>query len=719
MHAKQDAQARLDKYHQLFAQGARTGVAAAGGNLAAELSSLRHEAIFSKARRARAMAQRATTNAPAMQLMDQILKSLPKPIPTELAALASEELCCPLSGDTAEEVMCGSDRDFFVFALRVRRPEDAIDAPTTLEVLQLLSGTYSNEAFRAGTAHAINMVGPERAHGGFVGTSKSSGGLGAEVGLFRGPDGQTMNACLPLYLSEVHFARVRVQIKPILGYFFTLDTLGYKGDQTIAMFGILGTMLCLRASTGARAPATPQGSSDGNAGSTDWTFIGKWADWLIEDFTKLCRGIQPIAMEYLTSGGYTGAVRGDLLEDFLSSPAGRTKERLPSLAVLVGWAAVAGPALCPRFHIAFVEELWRRNLTALYKGQPHEPIMEALERLLYGPASDGEEMAAANEGNVVAQNKASKDKEFAFWARYCWGDLSMKEANAVRKKFLKKKESGSQVDGPEVEGLISANTEYKPRKLLKYEDAAGFFDATVMTELQKIHRANSFVAALYENRPLGKGFSPREKWLMMIQSQQFIGNDTMNKAIAKGYYLNTFDCLAEGEEGAERLCSLLHDRFEQQRSEKWQACVERRNALHTAKRIIATEDLNAFAGRCFVSCPTRGGLVFECVVALLIATSTGNATIPRLREKVAAMLTGKVHEKPVISEGTSWVHCPLETARRLQDVVGEDEFSKIQVSMHGTWGHVYRASDLPNRHDHCNSNPNPDLTQRFSGFKFT
>lgn len=701
--AKQEAQARLGKYHQIFARGVRNGVATAGSeNLAAELGSLRHEAVFSKARRARAMAQRTTVNGHTMQLMDQLLRSLPLATDADLGKLKEHELCCPLSGQTVVDVMQGSHRDFFVFTLRVRRSETVIDAPTSLEVLRVLSGTYSNEAFQAGSAHAINVVGASRAHGGFMNTN-----LEEDVGLFRGPDGQMMNACLPLYLNESHFARVRVQIKPILGYFFTLDPLGYKGDQIIALFGILGTMLCWRATA-----ADQVGLSDG-------IFVGEWANWLINDFTQLCQNLRPIAMEYLTAGGYTGVVRGDILEDFLASPAGRTKERLPSLSVLVGWAHTGEMISSHRFRFAFVEELWRRNFAVLQKGQPREQFMEVLERLLYGPgAAVSFSGGSATEEGGVTRNKASKDKEFALWARYRWGNLSQTESDAVRKRFSKRMKSGGEVDGPEIEGLLPADAEYFSRQPLAYDDAADFFDAEIAQLLKAIHRANVFTASLYENYPLGEGFTPHEKRLMLTQALQFSSNDLMNDAVTNGRYLDTSDCLDHGDNGAQLILQPLHERFEQHRRQKWSAYLEQRNALLTAKRIVASADLNAFAGRCFVSCPTRGGLVFECVVALLVVGSIDGFPISNLHGKVKAVLTGKIDDKPVIAGGTSWIHCPLETARRFQDLLGEEEFAIIQVMMYGTWGHVYRVSDLPNRHGHCNSNPNPDLVQNFSGFQF-
>merc|ERR1711953_1198834 len=99
------------------------------------------------------------------------------------------------------------------------------------------------------------------------------------------------------------------------------------------------------------------------------------------------------------------------------------------------------------------------------------------------------------------------------------------------------------------------------------------------------------------------------------------------------------------------ICGQLHEKFENARKEKLAACVEKRNALRTAQRIVATGDLDAFAGRCVVSCPTRGGEVFNCLVALL---AVAKKEVPFLVEKVRAILTGKLGDHVVISEGASW-----------------------------------------------------------------
>jgi len=96
--------------------------------------------------------------------------------------------------------------------------------------------------------------------------------------------------------------------------------------------------------------------------------------------------------------------------------------------------------------------------------------------------------------------------------------------------------------------------------------------------------------------------------------------------------------------------------------------------------------------------------------------------IPLLAMKVRALLTGRLshikhgEQKVVMARGESWTTCPDEIVERFRFATGSEEFSKIELDMRGTWGWVYRESDIPNRHSHCNSNPNPALCGSFEGF---
>ena len=152
------------------------------------------------------------------------------------------------------------------------------------------------------------------------------------------------------------------------------------------------------------------------------------------------------------------------------------------------------------------------------------------------------------------------------------------------------------------------------------------------------------------------------------------------------------------------------------------AVLRTRNSLATAKRIACSTSIVGVAGRLMAACPTRGGAVFNSLVGLLARGECDGQPIPMLRKKVRAVLTGKMRinaedeRMDVIANGESWVHAPLATVERLAAVVGEESFTQIEVSMYGHVGHVYRESDIPNRHGYHNSHPNPSLAVSFKGF---
>jgi len=565
-----------------------------------------------------------------------------------------------------------SHRDFFVFAMRVRRTEDVIDAPTDLQLTQVCAGTYASSAFQEGVKHAL-QAGGAKAHGGFADRGVE---LAEDVGLFRGPDGALMNACLPLHLDDAHFARVRVQIKPVLGYFFTLDPLGYHPDQLIALYGVLGQVLL-------RHPERQA-----------------WLEWVVSDFAKLCAGLLPLAKEQLAAG-YGGQVRACLSEAFLAGPHGRTKQALPNLAVLLGWRHACGHEDDARFKTAFVEELWRRNLTQMYKGQPRDAIQDALKDLLYGRADDRAplqpvSLARANSPDFAPKPRGEKAKQFAQWGKLVTDRLSQKQAAQLRKQFPR---------GPEVEPCAAETRAV--RRIKAYEEDAAFFDEVVAAQLAQLEAKNRFCAPLLGGAPLGEGFDGATKRRMLLQALMHVGNGCMSDAVQAGTYKNTFD-----HPDAAVLCEHQHARFEQQRAEKLDALREQEHAYQTAKRIAHAATMDEFLGRLSVSCPTRGGMVFERVVALLCAQPA-----PELADKVAVLMTGKAHGCGVLGGGSSWVHCSAETVQKLRDQVGEEPFGDIELQMHGKWGWVYRQCDTPNRHGHCNSNPNPSLVTEFKGFR--
>jgi hypothetical protein len=54
------------------------------------------------------------------------------------------------------------------------------------------------------------------------------------------------------------------------------------------------------------------------------------------------------------------------------------------------------------------------------------------------------------------------------------------------------------------------------------------------------------------------------------------------------------------------------------------------------------------------------------------------------------------------------------TLRKFRDALGEVEYVRLELKMRGrVCGHVYRVSDLPNRHGFHASHPNPNLGVRW------
>eukprot|EP01104_Vermistella_antarctica_P014791 TRINITY_DN4715_c0_g3_i1.p1 TRINITY_DN4715_c0_g3~~TRINITY_DN4715_c0_g3_i1.p1 ORF type:complete len:1115 (+),score=263.30 TRINITY_DN4715_c0_g3_i1:437-3781(+) len=753
--ARADVQAKLDAYHTLFAQIARGSTT--GQNIASQLSSLRHEAKFSKSRRARSMDKRVRANAERVVGIEQHLSALPTPTFEEGGDNHRvADLTCPLSADTFQEVMLDSKNDFMVFALRVTRPEHVIDAPTQLVVEDVRVGTYSHDAFQTASKFSIQQNGGTQAHGGFVQSrpGKSRDPLGNtttasnasntsnaadadnendvtttdEVGLFKGPDGEMMNACLPLFLSPDHWARVEAQINPILGYFFTLDPLGFKGDQQLAMFSVLGQLINLRA---------------------NGRFRSEWADYIIGDLTRVCEHLRPKAIKYLLGGNYTGVSRGDILEDFLAGPGGRIQDALPNLMIIIGWEHVIKTACGTttattntttndndtatqhrRFLMAFTEEFWRRAIARVFRHHTSGESVERTEMLATlilepevasvntsTPATDVEE----TEAERVHCNKPLKEKQFGVWAKYKFKELSKKQMENVRRSCP--------VAGPKVEddttnlAIDHSDATNTARPGAQYDDHPDHYNAAVDRLLHLIRDPIAHATGLYDGCVTGSSFTPRERWLMMIQALQYSSNAIARKAVQNDTYVNTHDAVDD----LAAVVRETYSEYKRKKEEKGKEAVTAMVAWMTAKRIMKSKDPYAFAGRMMVSCPTRGGDVFNNCVKLLCNGVVDGVPIPNLVQKIRLFLTGRLRltttgehttksDRPVLANGEAWIHCTAEVADDLREVVGRDAFATIEVSMHGHWGWVYRMSDLPNRHGYHNSRPNPSLASSFTGF---
>ncbi len=383
-----------------------------------------------------------------------------------------------------------------------------------------------------------------------------------------------------------------------------------------------------------------------------------------------------------------------------------------------------------QFEVAFVEELWRRNFDRYYRQHPPVAVTELLEKLLYGPDGDASRYSSAAESenidvnvNISTSSIKKLEKQFATYGAFRLGTLSKTKMATARATF------GANGENPPKLKVDETISKYQPRKLAKYHEHKDWMEDLVQTELGRIEVMNRYLAPLCNGKTLGRTgtgdqFGGDLRRTMLIQALTYRQKAAMKSGISSGEYKNTWDFVTQNFDSelcvSDQLLEHLHGDFERKREENWNAHLALKQDLSIGRQLISCRDPLAFAGMIMAVCPTRGGNIFHSFVSCLASTPD----VPLLEDKVRVLMTGKlaiVHggpEKIVMARGECWTTCPLDIVTRLRNAVGENKFAAIESSMYGTWGWAYRESDIPNRHGHCNSNPNPKMAGRFNGFSY-
>ncbi|KAL8574864.1 hypothetical protein ACOMHN_044886 [Nucella lapillus] len=330
---------------------------------------LRYEAQFKKSRRQRLMDTRAVKNVRQAKADDAKLEQLTVD-EVEIAGLSQEAVgffFCALSQDSVVDILRDVDNkeNAVGFGLAVCRPEYIVDNPTSLQ-LCLVSGTLvSRSAMLDALEFKVNLAGQLAAHNGF---NFQQGNLGyATVGMGREP----INAWLPLYVSPSHWNRVKMLMKPTLGYLCTLDPLGFDWAQLDVPFAILGAMI----------------------GQLNEATVGTHQLRLLLCFLRTC-------VACVDEFNLTDRIL-NIVRTFLQEPAGRLKNVIPNLFTLIGYIAALpvaqsrkilgyeeegrDPDQFPRalWH-AFVAEILRRSGGSLFKPYSDRERNTLLDLLLHG-----------------------------------------------------------------------------------------------------------------------------------------------------------------------------------------------------------------------------------------------------------------------------------------------------------------------------------------------
>jgi 2'-5' RNA ligase len=351
-----------------------------------------------------------------------------------------------------------------------------------------------------------------------------------------------------------------------------------------------------------------------------------------------------------------------------------------------------------RLQVTLVEELWRRAFRNHFKGHPTTTIDSYLEKLLYGEAAVAVVSAApdddVSENNL---NDRSLEQSFTQWAEFEWDEIGKKRSQVINRK-----------GAPKFAGLLVDGAAFEARTLIALDDSVTC-DADVEALLALIQPACDALAGVTGDASRGRGsLSRRERFLMLVQALNHCGAHAATQ-VEQGRWLNTVDATPA------EILEPIHAAYEAARREKWSAVLVDKNASLMALSMARCVSKRAFCGRALAACPTRGGRVFDMLVALLCT----DPQWPELQFKMRCILTGKYNgdsARPLFG-GLAWVHCSANTALRIREIMGKQEFAAVELQMHGRVGWVYRESNIPNRHGHNNSNPNPQLTRNFDGFE--
>lgn len=122
-----------------------------------------------------------------------------------------------------------------------------------------------------------------------------------------------------------------------------------------------------------------------------------------------------------------------------------------------------------------------------------------------------------------------------------------------------------------------------------------------------------------------------------------------------------------------------------------------------ANRIMCSlTDLDAFVGLLNLAYVDRGQGFMELVDLF----KDRALDIPLRAEKLEVLCSGRHRDVPAFCRGNYWLPQVGDTRAALMAAVGDEAYGALEVRLRGNRQlHVYRPSDIPNRHGFSNSHP--------------
>lgn len=642
------------------------------------LADINYQHKFTKNRRERLLNQRILANKNVMTDSQKKLDGLWKQLDKD--KVYGPEHICFLSTLNLDQVLKESSDNLLGFPLVISRGEEIIDAPATVRIQGFSTSLISFEAFIEATKFKIYNLDahPIQVHGGFT----------REAGeVVQGVNQETINAWLPLYLTPVHNTRARVLMKQVLGYFFSLNNLGYSQNQYIGLFTVLGHLVIQ------------------NDGSEAQNFI-------LREFSKLCYDCLPKAFQALSAsaslnqlaGGAAGPAGaagpgcvGDLIQLFCSGIEFRRPFFISELVTLIGWAQCRKQNdpnwSAPEKFVDYVyEEIVRRTYSKRYHAYNDTLLLEKIELLLFGDQiQDDLQNEAIDQAHEQELHCEPQKQNYSIYT-----DL----VNAYEKEL----DNGSKSNDPIVRTTI--------------EDKSKLLNDSVKLEnleYQEFEVINDPVITSFQDEVLTSSYY---KYFMKGFSKLFelpVYNDTtIRNLMVYGltYHRNS-------DHNHAKVLNPIHDAdnfvnriamtFNQKRKEKFDSRLESTKQKVISQRAVFSSHLNDFIGRILLYTPTRGGEIFSQVFSYLTDPSF---KVPKRLEKLIYLIRGtykslRNNKTYHLTIGGQVYMGNLNEKILVRKVLDAQNYKKFLEEVPQVVSqHIYRISDIPNRHTHCNSNPN-------------
>jgi hypothetical protein len=635
-----------------------------------KLKNLRSETNFSKARRQKTMEMRINVNITHMQKLDSELVSIKKSITDQEYKELKEhgdQWSCILSLNNVYDIMHDEDNidDFLCLGVLVERDEIAIDSPATgLRLKSISSSVISYNSFIDAMNSAIVSRGANFAHGGFTAKTKAERRNANDDRNYEEEDKQLNidpNKEDKVDIDDVYcvVGQHREHINAVVPLF--IHPAHYRKVKALkkCWLGYLYTL-------DSRGYDKHQESG---LLSILGSFICKYdgtyaAKRYLNEFEKVCGHMIKDNKELFTEEKY---------RTFIGSVAGRARQHYPNLITPLVIAHLRGLSSLEESTLPVFWEYIKRSVRDSYSNNKIEAHKIAY-KLLYGdPTLKKKEKEG--EDKTPHHVKVSKMEEQFFEYFYNPHKTSppkmiLDDGNSDKTNIL------HVIPTNEIESSITELMPTVPK-----------FMELFLTNLATLNEKRNALSLLEK---------PDEEL-------------TRRHLLLSYYYFNDYP---DENVNEENIIEKVHTKFQTDQDNDDKNSKRDDENQMIANAIINCEDLSAFGGMLRHYCSTRCSPIFFRVVDGLIRK--------QCRDKLIALLTNEINDTKIYTSlNHLWLPIGGDELRKIVDIVGTRKMTEIENKHKqdgATCGHIYRESNLPNSHGHCNTTPYVGHNRMFRGY---